>query len=70
MDCAMNDQTFDKLRDLSRDNLEDLAIQAIIQIRRDKQEKASSLTFQAVLTGFMLGTLVAASGFLAGWAFS
>jgi hypothetical protein len=70
MDCAMHEQTFDKLRGLSRDHLEDLAIRAIIQIRQDKQEKARNTSFLAIWSGFMLGSLVAASGFLAGLAFS
>ena len=64
----MSNHTLEKLRDLSRENLEDLAIRAIIRIRQDKQEKASHATFVAVLSGFMLGSLVAAFGFLAGLA--
>ena len=65
----MDNPTFEKIRDLSRDNLEDLAIRAIIQIRQDKQDRAGSAMFMAVLSGFMLGALVAASGFLTGLAF-
>ena len=64
----MSNHTLEKLRDLSRENLEDLAIRAIIRIRQDKHEKASHTAFVAVLSGFMLGSLVAAFGFLAGLA--
>ena len=66
----MSNHTFEKVRDLSRENLEDLAIRAIIQIRQDKQDRAGHATFVAVLSGFMLGALVAASGFLTGLAFN
>lgn len=64
----MSNHTFEKVRDLSRENLEDLAMRAIIQIRQDKQDRAGHATFVAVLSGFMLGALVAASGFLTGLA--
>ena len=64
----MSNRTFDKVRDLSRENLEDLAIRAIIQSRQDKQDRAGHATFVAVLSGFMLGALVAASGFVTGLA--
>ena len=64
----MSNHTFEKVRDLSRENLEDLAIRAIIQIRQDKQDRAGHASFVAVLSGFMLGALVAVSGFLTGLA--
>ena len=64
----MSNHTFEKVRDLSRENLEDLAMRAIIQIRQDKQDRAGHASFVAVLSGFMLGALVAVSGFLTGLA--
>ena len=66
----MSNHTFEKVRDLSRENLEDLAMRAIIQIRQDKQDRAGHASFVAVLSGFMLGALVAVSGFLTGLAFN
>lgn len=69
MGTTMSDQTFRGVRDLSRDNLEDLAIRAILQIRQDKQERSKNEAFLAVLTGFMLGLLVMAGAFVTGIAF-
>ena len=43
-------------------------MRAIIQIRQDKQDRAGHASFVAVLSGFMLGALVAVSGFLTGLA--
>lgn len=65
----MTDRTIEGVRELSREHLEELAIQAIIRIRQDKQERSRNAAFLAVLTGFMLGSLVAAGGFLASLAF-
>ena len=68
-DQTLGDQTFRGVRDLSRDNLEDLAIRAILQIRQDKQERSKNEAFLSVLTGFMLGLLIVAGAFLTGSAF-
>ena len=65
----MSDQTFRGVRDLSRDNLEDLAIRAIMQIRQDKRERSKNEAFLSVLTGFMLGLLIVAGGLVTGIAF-
>ena len=65
----MSDQTFRGVRDLSRDNLEDLAIRAIMQIRQDKRERSKNEAFLSVLTGFMLGLLIVAVGLVTGMAF-
>lgn len=51
---------------MSREALEDLAIRAVIRIRQDREDKRRHSVFLAVLAGFMLGTLVAASGFITG----
>jgi hypothetical protein len=64
----MSDHTIEGVRGLSREQLEDLTVQAIIRIRQDKQERSRNSAFLAVLTGFMLGSLIAAGGFAAGMA--
>lgn len=62
----MREQAADSLRGMSREALEELAIRAVIRIRQDKEDKRRHSVFLAVLAGFMLGTLVAASGFITG----
>ncbi len=62
----MREQAADPLRGMSREALEDLAIRAVIRIRQDREDKRRHSVFLAVLAGFMLGTLVAASGFITG----
>lgn len=65
----MSDRTIEGVRELSREHLEELTVRAIIRIRHDKQERSRNAAFMAVLTGFMLGSLVVAGGFVAGIAF-
>ena len=62
----MREQATDPLRGMSREALEDLAIRAVIRIRQDREDKRRHSVFLVVLAGFMLGTLVAASGFITG----
>jgi hypothetical protein len=62
----MHEQTIGKVRELSRENLEDLAIRAVLQLQADRREAAPNSYFMAVLSGFMIGTLVAITGFLIG----
>ena len=66
MGCVMRDQAFANVRELSRENLEDLAIRAVLQLQADRREASPNSYFMAVLSGFMIGTLVAATGFLIG----
>lgn len=66
MGCAMIEQTFDTVRGMSRENLEELAVRAVIRMRQEKREQAANNAFFLILSGFMLGTLVAATGFLLG----
>ena len=65
----MSDRMVEGVRELSRERLEELTVQAIIRIRHDKQERSRNAAFLAVLMGFMLGSLVVAGGFVAGVAF-
>jgi hypothetical protein len=66
MGCVMHEQGISKVRQLSRENLEDLAIRAVLQLQVERRETLPNRYFMAVLSGFMIGTLVAASGFLIG----
>ena len=65
----MSDRMVEGVRELSRERLEELTVQAIIRSRQDKQERSRNAAFLAVLMGFMLGSLVVAGGFVAGVAF-
>ncbi len=65
----MSDRAFEGVRELSREHLEELTIQAIIRIRQDKQERSRNAAFLSVLIGFMLGSLVVAAGFATGVVF-
>lgn len=62
----MGSEAFDGLRSLPRESLEAFAIKALIQIRQDRKDKVESALFAAVLSGFALGALLAASGFMIG----
>jgi hypothetical protein len=62
----MHEQGFSNVRELSRENLEDLAVRAVLQLQADRRDVAPNSYFMAVLSGFMIGTLVAAAGFLLG----
>lgn len=62
----MHEQGFANVRELSRESLEDLAVRAVLQLQADRRDAAPNSYFMAVLSGFMIGTLVAAAGFLIG----
>lgn len=62
----MHEQGFSNVRELSRENLEDLAVRAVLQLQADRRDAAPNSYFMAVLSGFMIGALVAAAGFLLG----
>lgn len=62
----MRDTSFFTLRRMSRDQLEEFAIRALLRLRSERQEVLTGNLFVAVLIGFLLGTIVAASGFFLG----
>ena len=62
----MSDGTYGPIRHLPREELEDFAIRAALQINRQRNEASKGDYFVAMLVGFLLGALVAASGFLVG----
>ena len=62
----MTTNAYQSLQSLPREQLEDYAMRAALRIRMDRRDMSAGDYFVAVITGFMLGALVAASGFLAG----
>jgi hypothetical protein len=62
----MTDSTLEALRLMARDELESFAVRAALQLRRNRGEIEASNLFLAVLIGFLLGAIVAGSGFLLG----
>jgi len=63
---AMRENVLDAVRIMTRDQLEALAVYAALQLRGNRKEIESGNVFLAVLIGFLLGAIVAASGFLLG----
>jgi hypothetical protein len=62
----MEQSAFEAIRMMPRDELESFAVRAAVQLRSDRGEIETANAFVAVLTGFLLGAIVAASGFLLG----
>ncbi|MEY3080250.1 MAG: hypothetical protein RJA94_235 [Pseudomonadota bacterium] len=62
----MQERAFNSIRLLPRDDLETFAIRAATHMRHSRMEMEASRHFLAVLTGFLLGVLVATAGFLLG----
>ncbi len=62
----MEERAFEAIRRLPREDLEAFAVRAAVHVRQIRHEAESGGYFVAVLTGFLLGALVASSGFLLG----
>lgn len=62
----MEERAFESIRLLPRSELETFALRAIAHLRDSRREREAGHFFVALLTGFVLGALVAAAGFLAG----
>lgn len=62
----MTESALEAVRLMPRDELENFAVRAALQLRRNRGEIEASNMFLAALIGFLLGTIVAASGFLLG----
>ena len=62
----MEERVFDAIRRLPREELERFAVRAAVSVRQSRNEVESGGYFVAILTGFLLGALVASSGFLIG----
>lgn len=62
----MDEKTADVIRRMPRADLERLIVRAAVQLRDSRRENEEGQTFIAVLTGFLIGVIVAASGFFLG----
>ena len=62
----MEERTFETVRLMRREELEEFAVRAALQIRNYRREVQAGDDFVAVLLGFLLGAMVAASGLLFG----
>lgn len=62
----MEDRLLLAIRELPRDELEVVAFRAALRARLAHKEVETGRFFLAVLSGFLLGALVSASGFLLG----
>lgn len=62
----MKEKAFEAVRLMPRDELEDFAVRAALQLRSHREEIAAGNVFLAIMIGFLLGAIVAASGFLLG----
>ena len=62
----MTESALETVRHLPREALESFAIRAAMQLRRHRVETEAGNLFLAVLIGFLLGAIVATSGFLLG----
>ncbi len=62
----MKESAFEAIRLMPRDELETFAVRAALQLRSDRAAIESENAFLTVLIGFLLGAIVAASGFLLG----
>lgn len=65
----MQERLFERIRRLPRNELEAFAIRAAAYIRSQREDNDPSRFFLAILAGFLLGALVASSGFLLGAGF-
>lgn len=62
----MDNIVFDRIRQLPRSDLESFAVRAALHIRMGHKEHEQGQFFNAALLGFLVGAIVASSGFLLG----
>lgn len=62
----MKERALDAIRLMPRDELESFAVRAALQLRSDRGVIEAENAFLTILIGFLLGAIVAASGFLLG----
>jgi hypothetical protein len=62
----MKESALETIRIMPREELETFAIRAALQLRSDRGVIQAENAFLTVLIGFLLGAIVAASGFLLG----
>jgi hypothetical protein len=62
----MDETVFERIRELPRADLESFALRAALHIRQGREDADPAYVFSATLFGFLLGAIVASSGFLLG----
>lgn len=62
----MSENAVETIRLMPREDLETFAVRALLQLRQNRGEIEAGNMFLAMLMGFLLGAMVAASGFLLG----
>lgn len=62
----MEERAYEAIRRLPRGQLEAFAVRALLTLHEHRRDRDSSRVFVVALTGFLLGALVAAAGFLLG----
>ena len=62
----MDENLAERIRRLPRPDLESFAVRAALHVRVNRHETESRDFFNAALFGFLLGAIVASSGFLLG----
>jgi hypothetical protein len=62
----MDETVFERIRQLPRADLESFAVRAVLHIRQRREGADPGLFFNATLFSFLLGAMVASSGFLLG----
>ena len=62
----MEERALDAIRLMPRDELESFAFRVALQLRSDRGVIEAENAFLTILIGFLLGAIVAASGFLLG----
>lgn len=62
----MDEKISERIRQLPRPDLESFALRAALHIRMGQEEAEPGHFFNATLFGFLLGAIVASSGFLLG----
>lgn len=62
----MEETAYQSVRLMRREDLEEFAVRAALELRRRRQENEAGPDFFTVLAGFLLGAVVSASGLILG----
>ena len=65
----MSEQMILQVREMSRDRLEGLVLQSMMQLRIKRQESQASENFIGILMGFVIGAIAAVFAFSLGTLF-
>lgn len=62
----MEESAYESVRLMRREDLEEFAVRAALELRRHRREIEAGPDFVTVLAGFLLGAAVSASGLILG----